>query len=180
MKIDRSNYEIWLIDWLDGNLDESQVAALLIFLNENPDISEEFYEMSTFRVKATDDSFKLKSNLKKSPEEIHESQFEYLCIAWLENDLSFLQKEELNEIIDHDARKKRTFELIQKTKLIPAEIIYRNKKSLLKRIVPPAIIRLSVWGLSAAAIIGLVLTFVFFSYPFRNNKNYENRAGCRS
>jgi hypothetical protein len=173
MQIDRSNYEIWLIDWLDGNLDESQVAGLLVFLNENPDIQEEFYEMSTFRVKPADDSFNQKANLKKTPEEIHESQFEYLCIGWLENDLTPLQKEELKEITDNDARKKITFELFQKTKLIPAEIIYRDKKSLIKRTVPSFIIRLSAWGLSAAAVIALVMTFYFSSPRIVSTKTSE-------
>ena len=38
MKIDRSNYEIWIIDWLDGSLSDSQAEELKLFLNENPDI----------------------------------------------------------------------------------------------------------------------------------------------
>jgi len=173
MQIDRSNYEMWLIDWLDGNLDESQVAGLLSFLNENPDIQQEFYEMSNFSVKASDDSYNQKASLKKTPQQINESQFEYLCIAWLENDLSPLQKEEIKEITDKDAQKKRIFELIQKSKLIPDEIIYLNKKSLLKRSIPPVIIRLSVLGLSAAAIIGLVITFYFTSPRSSNTKTKE-------
>jgi len=164
MQIDRSNYEIWLIDWLDGSLDESQVARLLIFLNENPDIQEEFYEMSSFRIKSTGYTYDQKSSLKRTPQQITDSQFEYLCIAWLENDLSSLQKEEIKEIIARDAQKKKIFELIQKSKLIPDEIVYRDKKSLLKRSIPPVIIRLSVLGLSAAAIIALVIVF-FFSGP---------------
>ena len=41
MKIDRSNYEIWLIDWLDGNLSDLQAEKLLLFLDENPDLKED-------------------------------------------------------------------------------------------------------------------------------------------
>ena len=41
MRIDRSNYEIWFIDWLDGNLNSNQVEKLKLFLNENPDLEEE-------------------------------------------------------------------------------------------------------------------------------------------
>jgi len=179
MKIDRSNYEMWLIDWIDGNLDESQVAVLLVFLSENPDIQEEFYEMSSFRVNAPDDSYNQKANLKKTPHDITEFQFEYLCVAWLEDDLSKLQKEEIKEITDHDAQKKRIFELIQKTRLMPGEILYPHKKSLLKRSIPPIIIRLSVLGLSAAAIIALVITF-FFSSPRSSNLKTEETAQVES
>ena len=41
MQIDRSNYELWLIDWLDGNLDEVRIKQLQFFLNENPDLKTE-------------------------------------------------------------------------------------------------------------------------------------------
>ena len=39
-KPDRSDYEIWFTDWLDGTLDEEKTIALMIFLGENPDLRE--------------------------------------------------------------------------------------------------------------------------------------------
>ena len=36
MHIDRTNYEIWLVDWLDGNLDETRAKELQLFLESNP------------------------------------------------------------------------------------------------------------------------------------------------
>jgi hypothetical protein len=158
MEIDRSNYEIWLIDWLDGNLDDSQVARVVLFLDENPDIREEFYELSKARIQSPDELFVRKSGLLKTPEQMPEQQFEHLCIASLENDLSPFQKEELTAIINSDARKKSIFELYQKTRLIPHEIIYPGKAKLLRRSIYPVIYRFSVIGLSAAAIIALVIT----------------------
>ena len=50
MQIDRSNYEIWLIDWLDGNLNDIQAEELQLFLAENPDLKEEFDELAMFRL----------------------------------------------------------------------------------------------------------------------------------
>lgn len=49
MQIDRSNYEIWLIDWLDENLNEIQIEQLQLFLRDNPDLKEEIEELTTFR-----------------------------------------------------------------------------------------------------------------------------------
>ena len=46
MKPDRANYETWLIDYLDGNLEDSAIEALFAFLDENPDLKEEFHQLS--------------------------------------------------------------------------------------------------------------------------------------
>jgi hypothetical protein len=157
MQIDRSNYEIWLIDWLDGNLSESQVAKLKLFLQDNPELKEEYEDLATFRLNASEESFQHKNNLKRSISSLPESQFEYLCIGFLEKDLSPVQQAELKEIIDRDPDKKMAFELIQKTRLSPPEIRFRQKNSLLRKTAGQKIIRLSVFGLSAAAIIALVV-----------------------
>jgi hypothetical protein len=46
MKPDRTSYEIWLVDYLDGNLDSGQAGLLMAFIEENPDIKEEFEGLS--------------------------------------------------------------------------------------------------------------------------------------
>jgi hypothetical protein len=51
MEINRSNYEIWLIDWLDRNLSDLQVEQLQLFLIENPDLKEELGELNTLLMK---------------------------------------------------------------------------------------------------------------------------------
>jgi len=102
MQIDRSNYEIWLIDWIDGNLSELQVEQLQLFLRENPDIKEEFNELTTLRLLPVEKSFPHKNQLKKTTADISGSQFEYLCLAFLENDLSANQQTELKESLEQD------------------------------------------------------------------------------
>ena len=41
MKINRNNYEVFFMDYLDGNLDESVVNDFIEFLQKNPDLKEE-------------------------------------------------------------------------------------------------------------------------------------------
>jgi hypothetical protein len=158
MKPDRLNYEIWLIDWLDGNLSDQQIEQLHLFFDQNPDLREEYDDMSSFILKPSGKSFEKKDQLKKSTGDLSGSQFEYLCIADLENDLSSGQKAELNEIIDRYPEKKRTFEIFQKMKLTPADISYEHKRLLFRRTAGQKVIRLSVIGLSAAATIALIIT----------------------
>jgi hypothetical protein len=157
MYIERSNYEIWLIDWLDGNLNEVQVEQLRYFLSENPDIKEEFEELSLFNLKPAEKSFPNKNRLQKTTAELSGSQLEYLSVAYLENDLSYDEQTELKENIELDPEKKKSFELIQKMRLMPVSLSYKNKKRLIRRTVARNVIRLSLIGLSAAAIITLVI-----------------------
>jgi hypothetical protein len=163
MQPDRTNYEIWLIDYLDGTLDETRVNQLISFLDENPDIKEEFSEILTYNIKPVTGSFKHKNSLKKSASDLSEKQFEYLCISAAENDLSEQQKEELETIVAENPEMRKTFELINRLKLV-APVVKYNKKSGLKKITTTKkIVRLSVIGLSAAA--GIAILISLFNVP---------------
>jgi len=170
---DRTNYEIWLIDYLEGTLDPLQAEQLMYFLNKNPDLKEEFNEITNYSIKPGNDSFSRKNNLLKSVSDIGESQFEYLCIAASENDISDAQAAELEEIMDEKPEKRNTFELIQKLKLAAPEVPYREKHKLRKLTAAGRIIRLSAIGLSAAAAIS-ALVILFNSRE--NNTTVNNPA----
>jgi hypothetical protein len=157
MHIDRSNYEIWLIDWLDGNLNDSQIKQLELFLKENPDLKDEFEELTTFRLNSPKTLFQHKNQLKKTSRDLSESQLDYLSVAYLENDLSPEDKTELLESIEHDKEKKSSFDLIQKIKLYPGNLSYIHKNKLFKRTFTQTAIRWSLIGLSAAAVITLAV-----------------------
>ncbi len=164
MNIDRSNYEIWLIDWLDGNLNKIRTEQLLNFLNENPDLKDESDELSAFSLNPATDSFPGKNRLKKTAVEMHSSHFEFLSVGYLENDLTTEQISELKEVIDLDPEKKKTFDIIQKMKLSPALLHYRKKNRLFKRSFAQNAVRFSFIGLSAAAVVAFVL-ISYFSKP---------------
>jgi len=113
MHIDRSNYEIWVIDWLDGKLDSLQSAELMLFLDKNQDLREEINDLTPVNLSGSGISFPGKENLRKLPSEISHSQFEYLCAAYLENDLTVSQQEEVLEIADTFPEWKKSFDQIQ-------------------------------------------------------------------
>ncbi len=132
MIIERSNYEIWLTDMLDGKLNELQVAELMSFLDTNPDLKEELDSLTSIRLDKTAVNYPGKDLLKKTDAEIPDSQFELLCVAHLEHDLNNEQEKELEEIISRDSEKDKVFQLLQKTTLIPRDYNYKHK-TLLKR-----------------------------------------------
>jgi hypothetical protein len=164
---DRTNYEIWLIDYLDGNLDTLQIEQLMSFLQENPDIKEELNEIEQYIIKPDSNSFLRKNNLKKSVSDISESQFEYLCIAASENDLSDQETAELEEIIAESPEKRKTYELIQKLKLVAPDVEYRRKFKLRKVTDVQRIVRFSAIVLSAAATIAIMI--LLYNISFRKN-----------
>lgn len=174
MLIDRSNYELWLIDWVDGNLNNQQIEELLAFLNCNTDIQEEFEELTSVSLKPLETSFLKKESLKKSFRELSESQFEYLSVAFLENDISMEQRSELKEIIEEDPEKLRTFELIQKTKLIAPKILYSSKYQLVRRSVNQRVIRWFLIGFSAAATVAiLIMSYLAIPHAITDNEGIE-------
>ncbi len=64
--INRNNYELHIIDYLDGNLNHQQVEDLLLFLDQNHDIKEEFELLDNEPIIAENKiSFKGKESLKK-------------------------------------------------------------------------------------------------------------------
>lgn len=169
MTINKSNYEIWFIDWIDGNLNDIQIEKLLLFLKENPDLEEEFAEITSCHLKPPLNTFPNKNLLRKSTKNITDSQFEYLCIASAENDLSKEQSDELKEIVNYDPEKRRIFELFQKSKLPRETIVYNRKNLLIRRTIGQQVLRIAFAGLSAAAVI----IFAIIAFNLRTNKHSD-------
>src|SRR4030042_723994 len=175
MKPDRSNYEIWLIDWLDGNLDEARTEQLMAFLHENPDLREEADSLSITRLAPENRSSMAKNLLKKTPSELHCSQVEYLSVAYLENDLSDEQIKDLKENISVNPENRKLFDSIQKTRLIPRDHRFKNKTRLFKKTRAERMIRLSLIGLSAAATVAVII-ISFIVLPRSLGVNNEDMA----
>ena len=162
MTIDRSNYETWFIDWLDGNLTETQAGQLKNFLAENPDLEEELQELSEIRLIGIASEFKVKNRLLKNPSDLSADQFDNLCAGFIENDLSVNEKNELLEIISADPERKQIFDIFSKLKLVPYKISYKHKKKLLRRTPLQKVIRISVASLSAAASVAILIVSSFY------------------
>ncbi|HRC89325.1 MAG TPA: hypothetical protein PK910_04820 [Bacteroidales bacterium] len=161
MKPDRTNYEIWLTNYLDGRLDDNRLNLLMDFLDKNPDIRKEFENILFFRIKSEDNPFPGKERLKKNLSDIDEDQFILLCIGSLEKDLIPEQENELYQIIVNDEEKKKNFEIFQKTKLHPPKSEFRYKHRLKKLSTTAKIARLSTAALCAVASIALFFILVF-------------------
>ncbi len=160
MKPYRSNYEIWLTDWLDGNLSDQQAEELRAFLRENPDLGEELNSLAKISLKPPELIFEGKQRLIKSASRLSETQFEHLCIAKLENDLSPEQAAEINELAGADESRKKEHDLIMGLKLIPPALAYKHKGRIRKLTPAGRILRISLISLSAAATIAIAFSLM--------------------
>lgn len=169
MEIDRSNYELWVIDYLDGNLNADQLIKYKRFLSDNPDIKQEADFFEQIRITPAEKPFLFKKSLLKNTSELSDEQFSFMCIANAENDLSAYQSEELLEIIKNNPQKQKSYELIKKIKLKPGNIIYANKRQLKKSVIlTKRTLRITIAGLGIAASIALLI----ISYGgFREKEN---------
>jgi hypothetical protein len=170
MDINRMNYEIWLIDLLDGNLSDEQAEQVKLYLEQNPDLKEEFSDLISFNLAQPWNEFEQKNLLKKTPADLSNMQYEYLCSAYLENDLGDESLSELKAIMETDPERRRTFELIQKTKLVPQVAIYQYKNILRKNLPFLRVRQLAVIGLSAAATIAFLIIAYLFAPHYLSEK----------
>jgi len=130
------NYEAFYLDFLDGNLNQEDVAQLFRFLDENPSLKieeENFDEIINFNERL-DDSFK--NELKQVDFELDENTqltINSFLIAQFEKQLSTNKEKEIEEFLVEHPNFKKEQQQINSTFLNPdLSIVYPDKKGLKK------------------------------------------------
>jgi len=159
-RINRNNYESYLIDWMEGNLDAQTGEELMLFLDDNPDIKEELEEFENVYLEPESVAFPKKSALKKNRiipmGDIHEDNYENFFIAWHENDFSKQEQKDVEQFVLANPSLKEEFDMFGSlTVSRDKSIVYDNKEELhhRKKVIP-------LFWLSSAAAMLLVLVTV--------------------
>jgi hypothetical protein len=159
MKVTKQNYESYLIDFMDGNLNPSLKEDLFAFLEEHPEIKAEFENFEIINTSVNEDiSFDLKDRLRKpqitSTENIHENNYAEYFIASVEEYLTNIQKAELEQFIIQNPNLLNTYNLYKQTKAQPdLSISYPNKKLLKKY----PFYQRKAWYYIASAVASVIL-----------------------
>ena len=159
--INRHNYEEFFLDYHEGNLTGEQKAMVILFIESNEDLLDEFYTFKEMTLEITDTSTIEKSSLYNGP---HSSNREDYFIGWIEGDLTSEEKVQTQELVNANSSFSKELELFQKTKLIPTAEVYAGKQNLRKsaRVIP-----LLKYAVPAAAAVTF---FIFLS----NNLTHRN------
>lgn len=161
MTINCNNFEEYILDYLEGNLNPIVTAELMAFIAENPEY-EQLLQLKEYKIPgAGKDEFAGKSELKKNFTDIgkiNDQNFEEFCIAASEGLLDKTNSRRLNEFIGNDIRKTNIFELFKSLKLTPdLSVFYPDKRRIKKHEGGMFRKNYLYYGLAIAAAITLLL-----------------------
>lgn len=163
MDINRNNYEHFLIDYIDGSLTANQLKAVEAFLLLNPDIKTEFESLSNHVLLPEEQTYKNKAILKRTDYSAAdvENEFDYLCIASLEDDITEEEEAKLQSIINSSKSREKDYRSFINTKLLPNKTIVYQQKSKLKRVTLIEYSQKQIIAFSSAVAIALLLVTLF-------------------
>ncbi len=176
MEINRNNYEIFMLDYIEGNLPLDIREDFICFLNNNPDLKEEADDLFENNLVAETIVFHSKDLLKKNAiTEIEGlTRFEQLSIAKIENDINLKENKQLDELLANSHQKQIEFQLFQKTKLTPDNSITFPDKNKIKHRKAIISIQKLYYISGIAALILLLVGIGIFYQP--NNSNEQGKA----
>lgn len=129
MEINKNNYEAFFLDYHEGNHTAEEAAALLLFVEQHPELKEEFESFENFTIEDLSSvEFTGKSILKK---EITGFNKETYFIGYIENTLNEAEKKLFADFLSQRPTAAAELELYKKT-VVTAEhsVVFENKYAL--------------------------------------------------
>jgi len=161
ININRNNYEKYFVDFLDGNLSQSEKEEILLFLDQNLDLKEELEFYKDELVLEEEIRYSHKQELKRLPilSGTNATNFDELCIASLEKDLNDTEEKKFSEYLKENEQRQRNYDLFKLTLVEKDEFIVFPEKSRLKK--KELSLRRNYYTLSiAASIIILIALYI--------------------
>ncbi len=148
-KINIGNYEAWLLDYIEGNLDIEEEEMLFGFLKANRELCNQVEDITPYTLKAPEKSmFRNKSKLLKKDDN------DDILIAASENELKADEASDLQLMLKEKPELANEISLYQQCTLKPDGSVYQHKNKLRKATI--SINRPMI--LSAAAVVLLLIT----------------------
>ncbi len=170
MNINRNNYEEFLLLYMDAELPEAGRRAVEEFLNENPDLKEEFELLMQTRLKPEEEiRFGNKDLLfrheSSSTRSISFSNYETYFISYIDDELNEGERKQVESFLNLNPRLQQEFDLLGRVKLDPHEtIVFPDKNSLYRTEKAPVRLVSIVWWRVAAAASVILITGLFWIY----------------
>lgn len=127
-KINLHNYEAFLIDYLDGNLNEDAVAELKVFVLANPQLEIDLEDMELPSFENDTPEIDFKNDLKKTEIFIEDEEI----IDYLENNLTAADKKAFEIKLLKDKELALKLQAYSKTILSAEDLQFADKPSLYK------------------------------------------------
>jgi len=169
-RIDRNNYERYVIDYLEGQVSGEAEREMKRFLKGHPDLEQELRDLEQARLVPTGESYPDKEQLKKklTLDDAGYSHFDELCISKLEGELSDEQAAVFDRMVEASPGRGHDYALYQKTRLTPDLTLTFDGKQQLKKYGQrrkPLMRYLYPWAAVAASVLVLAGVYLFFPSP---------------
>ncbi len=153
--ITKENYEIWMVDMMDGKLSEAQQEELMLFLAAHPEYDVDISDLDMYTLKADDIQFSDKTELLKSEAD--------------EFGLNILDYEAITAVEENQKQSNDLIETYRKTILKPDNSIRFAQKDYLKRaLILPFMSKQRFAQIATAASVALLFglgTTLWFKAP---------------
>lgn len=169
MSINRNNYEAYFLDYRENNLNPGQVAELLVFLEQNPDLKEEFESFEAIQLLPDKNiRFEVKESLKKynliPTENINAGNYDTYMVADLEGDLNEDESLELKAFISLNPKTKLEYNIFRTTFLKPDQSIHFQDREKLQKTGWFVMYRTQLYYSVAIAASIIILIGVYFRF----------------
>jgi hypothetical protein len=169
--INKNNYEVFFLDHIEGRLDATQTAALMLFLDAHPELKEELEGLEMVSLEPDNQiSFTAKDSLKKpllvAVGKINEHNYEEFFVAGAEGDLSKSDMLALSSFLEKNPGLMKDYENIRQCRLQPdKQVVFANKALLKKTILVPFFTQRIYYGVAIAASLGLLIGLAILFEP---------------
>jgi len=175
MNITRHNYEEFFILYLDNELSSDDRTRVESFVNENPDLKNEFELLLQSRMTPDHELvFDGKQQLFKTalPGPISETNFEEWLLLYLDNELTAHEKIIVEEFVAGHPSAATALRQLQKTKIQPEySVLFPNKEILYRREKRTPVVAIRVWRIAVAAALLLAISTAAFLVLNDNKRN---------
>jgi len=169
MKITNDNYEAWFLDYHDQSLNPGQIAELMLFLEQHPELKAEFdaFEQISL-IPDLNITFSEKESLKKNEiiavGNLNETNYEEYLIAAVENVLTDTESIELDAFLTQNPHLYSELAMFRQTLLEPdTSLVFEDKESLKRKAImvagAAATSSYRRWLYPAVSIAALLLIF---------------------
>ncbi len=164
--INRRNYELYFLDYLENRLSAEEREAVELFLNLHPDLREELEGLAEEFPALEAENALYPLNLKKAITEVEgitEENAGDWFIADYEGDLSPADQQVLHRFLKKNPALHADYKAIGKIRISSDPVLFPDKKALKRRVILP------IYYYAAAASVLLFIASAYFFNPYKNH-----------
>ena len=163
MQITRKNYEMFALDYMEGNLSDKTLMEFKKFLDNNPDIKKEIEMFDPISIENVEEINWDKTRLYKSygsVTEINENNFSEHYIALKENELDEDLSIRVHNYLEDNEQAQKEAKILDLTFLQPDLSVTFNKKRKLRK--SSMTVSIAQFSIAASIAASLILGIVFW------------------